>query len=208
MPVCKPRPARPPAASGCLTAGRRLDTTGAFAAYDVPGTSQIGAAGTTLWFSVLVDRQTAVGGGQTPTSIDFTNNAIAWNDSSPQFGVGYYGSSSDSGGNGYWSLMVGGTVVKSTTPITVGTHGPAGAGNELHRRRRHRSACSSIPRRWAARLRRRPARTDRQRHHVQQRGLQRRRFGPGQLDRRNAHRTVLRRRHAHCRRRRQDGADR
>ena len=108
--------------SAYLTAGRRLDTTGAFAAFDAASsTSQIGGNGTTLWFSVLVDRQVAVGSGQTATSIDFTNNAIAWNDSSPEFGVGYYGASSDSSGNGYWSLNVGGTVVKSTTPVTVGT---------------------------------------------------------------------------------------
>ena len=79
-----------------------MDTTTTFASYDVPGTKQIGANGTTLWFSVVVDRQTAVGGGQQPTSVDFTNSNVEWYDSTRDLGVGYYGSSSDSGGVGYW----------------------------------------------------------------------------------------------------------
>ena len=118
--ICKPRPGSASGGTSYLTAGRRLDTTTAFAPYDVSGTQQIGAAGTTLWFSVLVDRQTPVGAGQTPTSVDFSNNSVEWNDNTRQFGVGYYGSSSDSGGVGYWSLLVGGTVLRSNVPISVG----------------------------------------------------------------------------------------
>ena len=98
-----------------------MDTTTTFAPYDVPGTQQIGAAGTTLWFSVLVDRQTPVGGGQAATSIDFTNSSVEWNDDARLFGVGYYGSSF-----GQWRLratgrcLVGSTVVRSTVPVVVG----------------------------------------------------------------------------------------
>ena len=143
--------------SAYLTAGRRLDTTTTFAAYDVPGTKQIGANGTTLWFSVLVDRQTAVGGGQSPT-LRSTSTTIRPNGTtaSHQLGVGYYGSSSDSGGVGYWSLLVGSTVVRSNVPMVVGQTALLVLGMTFSSHRRHLHACMSIRRRWAARPPTRP----------------------------------------------------
>ena len=106
--------------SSYLTAGRRLDTTTAFAPYDVPGTCKSAPTerrcGSACWWIV----KRAVGGGQATTSLDFTNSSVEWYDNARQFGVGYYGSSSDSGGVGYWSLLVGSTIVRSTVPVTVG----------------------------------------------------------------------------------------
>ena len=45
----------------------------------------------------------------------------AWFANPALVSVGYFGAPSDNAGNRYWTLEIGGTVYRTTVPITVGT---------------------------------------------------------------------------------------
>jgi len=105
--------------SSYLTAGRRLNNTsgGPFNAYLV--NNDIGAAGTTLYMSVVLQKNQ---NNNQPVWISLHNNNIDWcnNCASTQIQVGYFGSSSLVGGVRKWGLSVNGTVLNTNETVLPG----------------------------------------------------------------------------------------
>lgn len=104
-----------------LTAGRLLDYDdgGAFDAY-VSGGNAIGSTtGTTLWVSAILQKKQ---NNNTPVFEVLHNSTIPWCTScasTNQLGFGYFGTSSDVGGQRRWSLSVGNTIYPTTIPVTL-----------------------------------------------------------------------------------------
>ena len=105
--------------SAYQTTGRGLDVSsnGAFSAYLANG--QVGKAGTTLWVSALLRKDSDT---DQEVSLSLHNSGISWctGCASSLIGMGYFGSSSNNGGTRYWSLKIGGTVYPSSVQMTVG----------------------------------------------------------------------------------------
>jgi hypothetical protein len=99
------------------TAGRALDvsSTGPFASYLSNGV--IGAAGTTIWTSVLLRKDSGI---NDELSVTLLAGGPPWWAALGHVSIGYFGSSSNVGGNPYWSLKVDGTVYPSTVALTTG----------------------------------------------------------------------------------------
>ena len=101
-----------------LTAGRGLDvsSTGPFSSYLNNG--QIGQAGTTLYMSALLRKDS---NNDQEVSLSLHDSGLAWCSAcaSSVVGAGYFGSYSNTGGTRYWSLKVGGSVYTSNIPVNV-----------------------------------------------------------------------------------------
>ncbi len=100
-----------------LTAGRKFDNSvnGSFAGY--VQNNLIGITGQTLWLSLLMEKDSDT---EDQTSVTLHTNAVPWHAQTPLVSAGYFGSSSDANSLRYWSLMVGNTVYRSTTPVNIG----------------------------------------------------------------------------------------
>lgn len=99
------------------TAGRLLDTSagGAFAPY--LANQLIGSRGTTLLFGALMRQDIST---EDQMSVTLHAGNPPWWVTNPGVSIGYFGSGSDSGGIRYWSLLLGGVVYQTTTPVVVG----------------------------------------------------------------------------------------
>jgi PKD repeat protein len=106
-----------------LTAGRFLDNTtgGAFDDY-LDNNNQIGAAGTTLWISVLLRKDL---NNDQNVYASLHDTGLPWCEYCPSttslVGIGYYGSASNVSGQRRWSLRINGTVYPTSIPVTVGS---------------------------------------------------------------------------------------
>jgi O-glycosyl hydrolase len=103
--------------SSYYTAGRALDTSGAFAPYVDTSTGLIGKPGTSLWVSALMQLNVS---SLDNFHIGLHHANIAWYDSDPNTAsnlieAGYFG-----GPNLNWSLNLGGTIIQTNKPIVVG----------------------------------------------------------------------------------------
>lgn len=106
-----------------LTAGRRLDANdgGAFDDYVAANQTGIGTqTGTELWISCLIRKDM---NNQTPVFMALHDNNVDWCESctSNKLSFGYFGASSEVGGQQMWSLRVENTVYPSSQPIILGT---------------------------------------------------------------------------------------
>ena len=105
-----------------VTMGRRLNTSenGPFSDYVAQYNEGIGTeTGDTLWVSFLLRKEQ--NNGQS-VSVDLHNDNIAWCSgcTTQKIGVGYYGASSDVGGELRWSLNLNNTVFPSSVEIVSG----------------------------------------------------------------------------------------
>lgn len=100
-----------------LTAGRRLDTStsGPFAAYLASGA--IGATGTTLWYSGLLQKDQ---NNDQTISTHLHSDNITWYVHNPRVGFGYFGTNSNDGGVRYWTLQLNDTFYRTSIPVTLG----------------------------------------------------------------------------------------
>ncbi|MDJ1479269.1 T9SS type A sorting domain-containing protein [Cytophagaceae bacterium YF14B1] len=79
-------------------------------------TTSVGANGTTLWLSFLVNKTE---NNDNPTYISLHRNSDDWDgDSGNHLAVGYFGASSNSGGSRYWSIRINNVVTVSNDIIT------------------------------------------------------------------------------------------
>ncbi|MEK7256168.1 MAG: PKD domain-containing protein, partial [Bacteroidota bacterium] len=106
-----------------LTAGRFLDNSagGVFDDY-LDGNGNIGAAGTTLWVSVLLRKEAS---NDQQVLVSLHDAGIPWCQTCPAvnslIGMGYFGAASNVGGQRRWSLNINGTVYPTAVPVSVGT---------------------------------------------------------------------------------------
>lgn len=108
-----------------LASGRRLNTSlsGPFADYILPSNQTIGAVadGSELWMSVLINKPQ---NDNDEVYLEMHSADLAWCNLCPstqRIGVGYYGTSSNVGGQRRWSLSIGNTVYPSSVPMVAGT---------------------------------------------------------------------------------------
>jgi PKD repeat protein len=108
-----------------LASGRRLNTspTGPFSDYVLAGNQTIGAVanGNVMWMSVLVNKPQ---NDNDEVYVELHSADLAWCNLCPdvqRVGVGYYGTSSNVGGQKRWSLSIGSTIYPSTVPMVAGT---------------------------------------------------------------------------------------
>lgn len=103
-----------------LTAGRNFDISdgGIFDAF-LNNQGQIGAPGTTLWFSCLLSK---LQNNNEEAIVTIHQEDLAWyaTNPDPKILIGYFGAESNSGGNRYWSWNTNGTVQQSTVQIQTG----------------------------------------------------------------------------------------
>lgn len=106
-----------------LTAGRRLNTSdnGPFAAYVADYENGIGTeTGDTLWFSIMLKKNVS---NNQPVFVDLHNDNIPWCTScaSDHIGVGYFGTTSNSGSQKRWTLRLNGNYYLSSSQVTIGS---------------------------------------------------------------------------------------
>jgi PKD repeat protein len=111
--------------SGSINAGRNLDRTsnGPFENY-LNRSGFIGANGTNLWMSALVQKNAA---NDDWVFIELNGDPVPWviqgetePYSDPHLGVGYYGTASDVGGERRWSLRIWDSVYPMSVPMVDG----------------------------------------------------------------------------------------
>ena len=100
-----------------LTAGRRFDTSasGPFASYLNSGA--IGADGTTLWFSGLLQKDQ---NNDESVSTHLHSDNIVWYIHQSLVGFGYYGTASNDGGTRYWTLRLNDHHYRTNKPVILG----------------------------------------------------------------------------------------
>jgi len=106
-----------------VTTGRRLNTanSGPFDNYVAEYNDGIGTStGDTLWVSFLLRKDQ---NNNQRVGVDLHNSNIAWCSgcTTQKIGVGYYGASSDVGGERRWSLNLNNMIYPSTFEIVAGT---------------------------------------------------------------------------------------
>lgn len=109
------------------TASRALDVPGALAGFDVPGSNppMVGRAGRTLWFSVLLRKDSARLSDDGPW-VNFVTDTYAWNFGAARLSIGSFGAAALHNGVPSWSIAVlrpDGTapvVLPSSTPVVRG----------------------------------------------------------------------------------------
>lgn len=106
-----------------LTAGRLLDYEdgGSFDAYVAQYTNAIGTEyNTTLWASVLLRKDD---NNSEPIAMTLHESIATWCEScsNNRVSIGYFGASSEVGGQKRWSLGVGSAVFPTSVPVVVGT---------------------------------------------------------------------------------------
>lgn len=105
-----------------LTVGRRLDISqnGSFAAYyDTINNNGIALNGTTLYFSVLLQKNE---NNEEPVFVELNGDNVGWVIfSQPHVGFGYYGTSSNVGGQKRWSLRINNNIYPTNVLIVTGT---------------------------------------------------------------------------------------
>jgi O-glycosyl hydrolase len=103
-----------------LTAGRALNVTagGPFGTAGYLTGGLIGASGKTLWFSVLLRKDTNT---DEENKVMLHATGTDWNASPSLVAVGYFGTPSGTGANRKWSLQVGSTTFQSGVAVTTGT---------------------------------------------------------------------------------------
>lgn len=109
--------------SAYTSSGRRFDlsASGPFNAYLDASTGMIGAAGTTLYWSVLLRKN--ANNDQTVFAMLQGGNNVPWVISqNPRAAVGYFGTQSNDGsGTQFWSIRLNDQVFRSSVPIVAGT---------------------------------------------------------------------------------------
>lgn len=103
--------------SSYQTAGRALNTSssGPFANYLTNGA--IGTAGTTIWASALLRKDTS---SNDELSLTLVPGGTPWWASNGHLAMGFFGGSSTVGGVRYWSLKTDGQVIPTTVAIVTG----------------------------------------------------------------------------------------
>lgn len=103
-----------------LTAGRNFDISagGVFDSF-LNNQGQIGAPGTTLYFSCMLAK---LQNNNEEAIITLHQDNIAWygTNPNPKISIGYFGTASNTGGNRYWSINTNGTVQQSNVQVQTG----------------------------------------------------------------------------------------
>ncbi len=108
-----------------LASGRSLNTSpsGPFSDYVTSGNQAIGAVtnGDVMWMSILVNKPQ---NDNDEVYVEIHSKDLAWCNlcsNTQRVGVGYYGPSSNVGGQKRWSLSINGTTYPTSVPMVAGT---------------------------------------------------------------------------------------